>query len=154
MCNGSQCSNHQPSTMTWHGRRLYKKKISGEPAERWLNTGKGEGNWEPKVGLSKLFSGLKMTQNVPEFKFRKEISNAHCTLGFIWHPQLKLPLGVFVFTSAKDIIEFGDYLQCYLFRSVISTSWKFLYWVLLGRILRMASVYWEGAMSTCFRVLK
>lgn len=105
MCSGSQCSNHQPSTMTWHGRRLYEKKTGVEPTWRWLSTGKGEGDWEPKVGLSKLFFGLKMTQNVSEFKFRKEISTAHCTLGFIWHPQLKLPLGVFVFTSAKDIIE-------------------------------------------------
>lgn len=57
----------------------------------WLNTGKWSSNWEPSFGPSKLSFDLKMIQNIHEFTLKKEISNAQYTLGFIWHPQLKLP---------------------------------------------------------------
>lgn len=80
----------------------YTQKSGVKTTWRWLRTGKGECNREPRVGPYKLSFGLKMIQNVPKFKLKKEISNAQYTLGFICHPRLKLRLwGVSIYLSRE-----------------------------------------------------
>lgn len=92
--------NHQP----WdeYGSGLHTKKGRSRDHMVMSKYRQRRRKREPRVGASKLSFGFKMIQNAHEFKLKKEVSDAQCTWGFIWRPQLKLPLrGVCIYLNKE-----------------------------------------------------
>lgn len=144
-----QCDSHPPWAVIWVRKYVKYKNKAVIETWWWLNTDKWDSNWEPRFGPSKLSFDLKMRQDIHEFKLKKEICNAQYTLGFIWHPQLKLPFRgtcVYVSKECNWVWKLSPILP------VQTCDFSSLSWNLLESVLMMTSIY-QGALPACSKVL-